>query len=59
MVILNKNYYISRMKVILNDSSKFQKLSIDKNKVLNHIVYMENKIIGVLEKLKKKKIISE
>ena len=47
------------MKVILNDSSKFQKLSIDQNKVLNHIVYMENRIIDVLKKLKNKKIISE
>ena len=59
LVILNKNDYISRMKVILNDSSKFQKLSIDQNKVLNHIVYMENRIIDVLKKLKNKKIISE
>ena len=59
VVILNKNDYISRMKVILNDSSKFQKLSIDQNKVLNHIVHMENRIINVLKKLKNKKIISE
>ena len=47
------------MKVILTDSSKFQKLSIDQNKVLNHIVRMENKIIDVLKKFLKKKIISE
>ena len=33
VVILNKNDYISKIKVILNDSSKFQKLSIDQNKV--------------------------
>ena len=59
VVILNKNDYISRMNVILNDSSKFQKLSIDQNKVLNHIVHMENRIIDILKKLKKKKIISE
>ena len=59
VVILNKNDYISRMKVILNDSSKFQKLSIDQNKVSNHIVHMENRIIDILKKLKKKKIISE
>ena len=59
VVILNKNDYISRMKVILNDSSKFQKLSIDQNKVLNHIVHMENRIINVLKKLKNKKITSE
>ena len=59
VVILNKNDYISRMEVILNDSSKFQKVSIDQNKVLNYIVHMENRIIDVLKKLKKKKIISE
>ena len=59
VVILNKNDYISRTKVILTDSSKFQKLSIDQNKVLNHIVRMENKIIDVLKKFLKKKIISE
>ena len=47
------------MKVILSDLSKFQKLSIDQNKVLNHIVHMENRIIDVLKKLKNKKIISK
>ena len=45
--------------MILNDSSKFQKLSIDQSKVLNHIVHMENRIIDVLKKLKNKKVISE
>ena len=55
VVILNKNDYISRMNVILNDSSKFQKLSIDQNKVLNHIVHMENRIIDVLKNLRRKR----
>ena len=59
MVVLNKNDCISKMKLILSDSSKFRKLSIDQNKILNHIVYMENRIIDVLKKLKKKQIISE
>ena len=44
------------MKVILSDSSKFQKLSIDQNKVLDHIVHMENRIIDVLIKLKNKNL---
>ena len=57
VVILNKNDYISKMKVILSDSSKFQKLSIHQNKVLNLIVQMENRIIDVLKKFKKKQII--
>ena len=59
VVILNKNDYISKIKVILNDSSEFQKLSFDQSKVLNHIVHMENRIIVVLKKLKNKKVISE
>ena len=45
--------------MILNDSSKFQKLSTDQSKVLNHIAHMENRIINVLKKLKNKKVISE
>ena len=59
VIILNINDYISKMKVILSDSSKFQKLSIDQNKVLDNIVHMENRITDVLKKLKSKKIISE
>ena len=59
VVILNKHDYIFKMKVILSDSSKFQKLSTDQNKVLNHIIHMENRINDVLKKLKNKKIISE
>ena len=47
------------MKVILSDWSKFQKLSIDQNKVLNHIVHMENRITDILKKLKNQNIISE
>ena len=57
VVILNKNGYISKYKVILGDSSKFKKLSIDQNKFLNHVVHMENRIIDVFKKLKNRKII--
>ena len=57
VVILNKNDYISKFKVILGDSSKFKKLSIDQNKVLNHVVHMENRIIDAFKKLKNRKII--
>ena len=49
-LVLNKNDYSSEMKVILNDSSNFQRLSIDQNKVLNHIVHLEDKIIDALKK---------
>ena len=59
VVILNKNDCNLKMKKILSDTFKFQKLSIDKNKVLNHIVNMENRITEVLKKLKEKQQISE
>ena len=58
-VILNKNSFVSRMKGILNDLSKFQKLSTNQNRVLSQVAHMENKITDVLKKLKKKKTISE
>ena len=54
VVILNAKDYNLKMKKILSDTSKFHKLSIDQNKVLNHIVNMENRIISVLKKLKDK-----
>ena len=47
------------MKVVPSDWSKFQKMSIQQNKVLNYILHMENRIIDVLRKLMNKKIISE
>ena len=59
VAILNKNGYISKMKVILSDSPKFQKLSSDQYKALKQIVHMENRITDVLKKLKNKNIISE
>ena len=59
VVVLNKNDYNLKMKKILRDASKFQTLTIDKNKVLNHIVNMENRITEVLKKLKEKQQISE
>ena len=51
--------YISKIKFILSDSSKFPRISIQQNKVLKYIVHKENRIIDVLIKLKSKKIISE
>ena len=48
-----------KRKKILNDISKFHKHSIDQNKVPNHIVNMENRIISALKKLKDKNQISD
>ena len=59
VVILNKKDYNLKMKKILSDTSKFHKLFIDQNKVLNHIINMENRIISVLKKLKDKNQVSD
>ena len=45
--VVNKNDYNLKMKKILSETSKFHKLSIDQNKVLNSIVNMENRVISV------------
>ena len=46
------------MKKILNDSSKFHKVYIDHDKILNHLTHMENRVTDVLKNLRDKKEIS-
>ena len=46
------------MKNILNDSSKFHKVYIDHDKILNHLIHMENRVTDVLKNLRDKKEIS-
>ena len=46
------------MKNILNDSSKFHKVYIDHDKILNHHIHMENRVTDVLKNLRDKKEIS-
>ena len=56
VVILNRKDYVCKMKNILNDSSKFHKGYIDHDKILNHLIHMENRVTDVakiLEKIKK------
>ena len=43
-VLLNRKDYISKMKLILADTSKSKKIEIDDSKVLNHLIHTENKI---------------
>ena len=43
------------MKNILNDSLKFHKVYIDHDKILNHLIHMENKVTDVLKNLRDKK----
>ena len=58
VVILNRKDYVCKMKNILNDSSKFDKVYIDHDKILNHLVHMENRVTDVLKNLRDKKEIS-
>ena len=58
VVILNRKDYVCKMKNILNDSSKFHKVYIDLDKVLNHLIRMENRVTDVLKDLRDKREIS-
>ena len=58
VVILNRKDYVCKMKNILNDSSKFGKVYIDHDKILNHLIHMENRVTDVLKNLRDKKEIS-
>ena len=58
VVILNRKDYVCKMKNILNDSSKFHKVYIDHDKILNHLIHMENRVTDVLKNLRDKKEIS-
>ena len=59
VVLLNRKDYISKMKLILADTSTFKKIQIDDSKVLNHLIHMENKIAQLLKRLKEKQEISD
>ena len=43
------------MKNILNDSSKFHKVYIDLDKILNHLIHMENRVTDVIKNIRDKK----
>ena len=51
VIILNRKDYVCKMKNILNDSSKFHKVYIDHDKVLNHLIHMESRVTDVLKNL--------
>ena len=50
VVLLNRKDYISKMKLILADTSEFEKIQVDDSKVINQLNHMENKIIQLLIK---------
>ena len=58
VVILNREDYVCKIKSILNENSKFQKVYTDHDKILNHLIYMENRVTDVLKTLRDKKEIS-
>ena len=57
-IILNRKDCAFKMKNILNDSSKFHKVYKDHDKILNHLIHMENRVTDVLKNLRDKKGIS-
>ena len=58
-MILNKSGYISRLDPLLDDTSKLKRLHLEEDKVLNNIIYMEQRITNLLKKLKNQNKISE
>ena len=58
VVILNRKDYVCKMKNILDGKQKFQKVYIHHDKILNHLIHMENRVGDVLENLRDKNQIS-
>ena len=58
-MILNQSYCISRLNRILDETSKFKRLHLEEDKVLTHIIYMEQRIIDLLKSLGNQNEISE
>ena len=46
------------MKNVLGDKSKFRKVYIDHDKILNHLIHMENRVADALKNLRDQKEIS-
>ena len=59
VILLNRKDFISKVKLILADTSKIAKIEIEDSKALNHLIHMENKIVELLKKLKEKLEISD
>ena len=52
VVILNRKDYVCKMKNSLKDKSKFQKIYIDHERILDHLIHMENRVTDVLKNLR-------
>ena len=55
VVILKRKYNVSKIKNILHDRSKFEKVYVDKDKILNHPIPIEKGITDILKSLRYKK----
>ena len=51
VVLLNRKYDNSKIKLIFANTLKFKKTEIDGSKVLNHLIQMENNIVELLIKI--------
>ena len=58
VALINRADYIFKIKPILKDTCKFENIEIYESKVLNNLINMENRIIGLFEILKEKNEIS-
>ena len=59
VVIIKKNSYINKMRVIISDTSKFEQINIEEDKQFNSFFKSEKKIIDLMIRLKNKGRISE
>ena len=51
IVALNRSDYISKLSKILEDTSKFKRVTIEEGKAVNHLIHMEERIIILLKSL--------
>ena len=59
VVLLNKDDYVTRMKELLNDVTKFRKLNIKPDKEFNYVHNQELRITNILNALHKKGALSD
>ena len=59
VVILKRNYYISKLSKILEDISNFKRVNVEEETVLNHLIHMEEQTIRLLKWLESQGDISE
>ena len=59
VVLIDKDTYIYQIEAILQDESKFQKLNINEDKMIQKLIETETKIKRFLNPLKEKGVISD